>query len=171
VAAEQLVDGDVEVGGEREQGLEGEPALAALGLRDGARRHPGELGELGLAQLALHAHRAEGATEPGRGRSLGELWPAVGEAVVVHAPLHADGPALRLGDAQPALAQNEHALGDVLDIAPQRLGVLALGERPVGDRADLQKEWAAAGEERRAISAPQFPTMSSSGSKSRSVRV
>ncbi len=111
VAAQQLVDGDVQVGGQREQRLEREPALAALGLRDGARRDLGQLGELGLAQLALHAHGPQRAAEAGGRRRLGELGPAVGEAVVVHAALHADRPALGLGDPQAAVAQRRARTG------------------------------------------------------------
>src|SRR5204863_8322818 len=69
------------------------------------------------------------------------------QLVVVDAALHADRPTLGLGDPQAAVADDEHALGDVLDVAPERVEPLALGERPVRDGAHLEQHRAARSEE------------------------
>ena len=72
IAAEQLVERHVEAGREVEQRVEREPRLAALGVRDRARRDAGELGELALAEVAARAQAAQRAGEPRRGRRRGQ---------------------------------------------------------------------------------------------------
>lgn len=59
LAANQVVDRHPESGREPGQRGEGEPALAALGLRDGAAGHPGELGQLVLIELPRPAQRPQ----------------------------------------------------------------------------------------------------------------
>ena len=62
LAPEQLVDRDPEAGRELEQRLEREAALAALGLRDRARRDAGQTGEVGLARARAGGGTARSAS-------------------------------------------------------------------------------------------------------------
>ena len=154
---EQLVDGDPEPG-ELEQRLEREPALAALGLRDRARRDPGQAGEVGLRQAALEPDGPQRRPEPRRGGRPLERRPAVRpDPAAVDAALNADRTSLGLGDPKPAVADDDDALRHVLDRPPHGLEPLALGERPVGDRAHLEQHRAAADEE--AAGAVDAPTV------------
>ena len=119
------------------------PRRAALGLGDRARRHAGESGEIRLAEVTGDPEAAERRAEPSRGRRGGEHGQPVLEAVPEDASLDAGRPSLGLGDPEPPVADDEHALRDPLDLAPQGRRVTGRRKRPVGDRAEPEQQRAA----------------------------
>ena len=102
-----------------EQGLEREAPPPALRLRDGARRDAGEAGQVRLAEVARDPEAAQGGAEPSRGRRGGEHRQSFLERVPVDAALDAGRAPLGLRDPQPPVADDEHALRDPLDLAPE----------------------------------------------------
>ena len=136
------------------------PAVSSSSVSSERPRWPRSACEIALAETP--ARRARSACErprwrrtarsavPSRAaagaRSSSGRPPFAGPASV-DASLDADGAALGLGDPQTAVADDDDALRHVLDRAPHRLEALALRQRPVGDRPDLEQHRAAVDEE------------------------
>src|SRR3954447_1740550 len=155
VAAQELVERDVELRRQVEQRLEREATPTPLGLGDGARRNVRKACEVCLAQMPRHPEAAEGGPEPCRRRGCLEHREAGREPVAKHAPLDPRRPPLRLRDPQPSVTDIEHALRDPLYLTAQRRRVPRRGERPVGDGSKPEEERATAREEApRRLAAP-----------------
>ena len=136
------------------------PAVSSSSVSSERPRWPRSACEIALAETPARRARSacesprwrrtarSAVPEPGRGRRPLELGAAAlpGPASV-DASLDADGAALGLGDPQTAVADHDDALRHVLDGAPHRLEALALRQRPVGDRPDLEQHRAAVDEE------------------------
>src|SRR5215831_4435320 len=119
LTAEQLVEGDVEARGQCHQRLEGEPPLAALHLRDGARGDAGEAGQIALAQIPAQPVGAQRRADARRRLSRLQLQLPVLDGVAEQLALGSRRASLGLADAQAALTDDDDALSDLLDLAVQ----------------------------------------------------
>src|SRR2546430_9962262 len=117
LTTEQLIEGDVEARGQGHQRLEGEPSLPPLHLRDGAGGDAGETGEIALAQIPAQPvgaqRRADARCRLGRL----QLQPPVLDRVAEQLALSSRRAPLGLADAKAALADDDDALPDLLDLA------------------------------------------------------
>src|SRR5690348_14120846 len=157
LTAEQLVKSYIEAPGKGHQRLEGDPPFSPLHLGDGAGGDPSEAGEIALAQIPAQAVGAQRRTDARRCLGRLQLQPSVLDGVAEQLALSSRWAPFGLADAQAALADDDNALGDLLDLAVHGPVLARPRHRPVSDRAEVEQHRAAVPEE--ATGDPHTPAL------------